>query len=179
MSRRNLGRLMIAALAAGAFFACSEEAPVAPGAHGSHDGTADVGTLALPEFFTFRATLDPYQIHQLPDFMIHSTASKQIVMQRSQFPATTLWHTHPGPSFVGVIEGQVRIERVNEKDGCTLSPLFVPGDAYIEIANEVHRLVLVSSTPAVLVVTRFNIPTPVGGVEQPFTITAADQTPCD
>ncbi len=179
MSRHKLIGSIVALIVGGGFLACSEDAPVAPGAHGSHDGTADVGTLALPEFYTFRATLDPYQIHQLPDFMIHSTASKQIVMQRSVFPATTLWHTHPGPSFVGVIEGEVRIERFNEKTGCTLSPLFVPGDAYIEIANEVHRLVLVSSTPAVLVVTRFNIPTPVGGVEQPFTITAADQTPCD
>ena len=174
MSRRNLESLMIAALAAGAFFACSEEAPVAPGAHGSHDGTADVGTLALPEFYTFQATLDPYKVHQPPDFKVHSTAVRDIVMQRSVFPATSVWHTHPGPSFVGVISGQVRIERFNEKTGCTLSPLFVAGDAYIEIANEVHRLVLVSSEPAVVVVTRFNIP-----VGQPFTIPAADQTPCD
>ena len=176
MSRRNLERLVIAALAAGGFFACSEEAPVAPGAHGSHDGAADVGTLALPEFYTFRATLQPYQIHQLPEFLIHSTAPRDIVMQRSVFPTTSIWHTHPGPSFVGVIEGEVRVERFDEKTGCTLSPLFVPGDAYIEIADQVHRLVVVSSTPAVVVVTRFNLPV---GANQPFTIPAADQNPCD
>jgi quercetin dioxygenase-like cupin family protein len=175
MLRRNLAGLIIAVLAAGAFVSCSEEAPVAPGGgHGTHGGTADVGTLALDEFFTFRATLDPYQIHQLPDFMIHSKATNDIVMQRVEFPATTMWHTHPGPSFVGVLEGEVRVERFNKKDGCTLSPLFISGDAYIEIANEVHRLVVVSSTPAVLVVTRFNIP-----AGQPFTIFEADQNPCD
>jgi hypothetical protein len=34
----------------------------------------------------------------------------------------------------------------------------VPGNVYFEVADEVHRAVVVSATPAVLVVTRFNVP---------------------
>jgi quercetin dioxygenase-like cupin family protein len=71
-----------------------------------------------------------------------------------------MWHTHPGPSFVYVIEGQIKLERVT-KDGCTETPVFSAGNAYSEVADEVHRAVVVSSEPAVVLVTRFNIP--VGG----------------
>jgi quercetin dioxygenase-like cupin family protein len=167
MSRRNLASLVVAVLAAGAFVACSEESPVAPAV--THNMTADVATLAL-EPFTFRAPLDPYSIHQLPDFMIHSKARTDIVIQRSVFaPGPGMWHTHPGPSFVYVIEGEIKIERFTPKDGCTETPVFSPGNAYFEVANEVHRAVVVSAQPAVLLVTRFNIP--VGGL---VTIMAAD-----
>ena len=77
--------------------------------------SADVTTLAL-EPFTFRAPLDPYQIHQLPDFMIHSKARTDIVIQRAVFvPGAGPWHTHPGPSFVYVIEGEIKVERFNQE----------------------------------------------------------------
>jgi quercetin dioxygenase-like cupin family protein len=121
------------------------------------------------EPFTFRAPLDPYRIHQLPDFLMHSNASTDIVIQRSVFaPGAGMWHTHPGPSFVYVIEGRIKVEKVT-KDGCTETPVFVAGNAYSEVADEVHRAVVVSTEPAVLLVTRFNIP--VGGL---ITIPAAD-----
>ena len=84
-------------------------------------------------------------------------------------PGAGAWHTHPGPSFVYVVEGQIELERFNQKDGCTETPVHGPGNAYFEAANEVHRPIVVSATSAVLVVTRFNIP--VGGA---ITITAAD-----
>ena len=173
MPRRRLAGLIVALLVGGGFVACSEDAPVAPGA--SHTGMAgdhmsgNVTTLAL-EPFTFRATLDPFKIHQLPDFMIHSKATKDIVIQRAVFvPGAGPWHTHPGPSFVYVIEGEIKVERFNKKDGCTEGPVQSPGTAYFEVANEVHRAVVVSAEPAVLMVVRFNIP-----VGQPFTIMAAD-----
>jgi quercetin dioxygenase-like cupin family protein len=168
MSRRNLASLIVVAvLAAGGFVACSEESPVATGV--THHTTADVATLALDPF-TFRAPLDPYRIHQLPDFMIHSNARTDIVIQRSVFaPGAGMWHTHPGPSFVFVIEGEIKIERFTKKDGCTETPVFGPGNAYFEVADEVHRAVVVSAQSAVLLVTRFNIP--VGGA---ITIPAAD-----
>jgi quercetin dioxygenase-like cupin family protein len=134
-----------------------------------HGVTTDVVTLNLDPF-TFRAPLDPYKIHQLPDFMIHSKATTDIVMQRSVFaPGAGPWHTHPGPSFVFVIQGQIKIERFTKKEGCTETPVFVPGGAYFEVADEVHRAVVVSAESAVLLVTRFNIP--VGGA---ITIPAAD-----
>jgi quercetin dioxygenase-like cupin family protein len=173
MPRHRIIGLIVAFIAGGGFLACSEDAPVAPG--GSHTGMSgdhmggDVTTLAL-EPFTFRATLDPFSIHQLPDFMIHSQATKDIVIQRAVFaPGAGPWHTHPGPSFVYVIEGEIKIERFSKKDGCTESPVQVAGTAYFEVADQVHRAVVVSAEPAVLMVTRFNIP-----VGQPFTIMAAD-----
>lgn len=129
--------------------------------HSMHQFTGDLVSLA-EEPFTFRAPLDPYQIHQLPDFMIHSKTRTDIVIQRSIFaPGAGSWHTHPGPSFVYVISGEIRLDRVTAKGNCEETPVFGPGKAYFEVANEVHRAVVVSSEPAVLLVTRFNIP--VGG----------------
>jgi len=169
MSRRNVAILTVAVLAAGGFIACSEDAPTTPGA--SHNMTADVAPAPLDQF-TFRAPLDPYKIQILPDFMIHSKARTDIVFQRIVLSATSpfgMWHTHPGPSFVYVIEGEVKVERFTKQDGCTATPVFSPGNAYFEIANQVHRAVVVSGQDAVILVTRFNIP-----VGEPFTIMAAD-----
>ena len=129
--------------------------------HSMHQFTGDLVGLA-EEPFTYRAALDPYRIHQLPDFMVHSTARTDIVIQRSIFaPGAGPWHTHPGPSFVYVISGEIKLERFTEKGGCQETPVSGPGKAYFEVANEVHRAVVVSTEPAVLLVTRFNIP--VGG----------------
>ena len=165
MTCRSLAGSVFALLAAGGFVACSEDAPVAPA---SMDHMTAVGGVTL-EPFTFRAPLDPYKIHQLPDFLMHSKARTDIVIQRSVFaPGAGMWHTHPGPSFVYVIEGEIKVERVT-KDGCTETPVFVAGHAYSEVADEVHRAVVVSAEPAVVLVTRFNIP--VGGL---ITIPAAD-----
>ena len=134
-----------------------------------HHMTPD-GVAAVLDPFTFRAPLDPYLIQQLPDFMIHSKARTDIVIQRSVFaPGPGMWHTHPGPSFVYVIEGEIKLERFSSKDGCTETPVFGPGKAYFELADEVHRAVVVSTQSATVLVTRFNIP--VGGA---FTIPAAD-----
>jgi quercetin dioxygenase-like cupin family protein len=79
------------------------------------------------------------------------------------------WHSHPGPSFVYVIEGQVKLEQFTKLDGCTATTVSGPGNAYFEVANQVHRAVVVSGEDAVILVTRFNIP-----VGKPFTIMAAD-----
>jgi quercetin dioxygenase-like cupin family protein len=167
MSCRGIAGPIVALLAAGGFVACSEDAPVAPAA--THHMSADVAPAAL-EPFTFRAPLDPYRIHQLPDFMIHSNARKDIVFQNVVFaPGPGPWHTHPGPSFVYVVEGEIKVERFTKKEGCTETPVFGPGSAYFEVADQVHRAVVVSAQSAVLVVTRFNIP-----VGAPFTIMAAD-----
>jgi quercetin dioxygenase-like cupin family protein len=187
MSRLTLASLMVAVLAAGGFVACSEDAPTSPSAAHSMKGathnmtdvshmmTAEAVTPDL-EPFTFRAPLDPYKIQQLPDFMILSNARTDIVFQRIVLSATSpfgMWHTHPGPSFVYVIAGQTKLQRFDPKDGCTETPVSGPGSAYFEVANQVHRAVVVSAEPAVLLVTRFNIP-----VGQPFTIPVPpDQIP--
>lgn len=161
------------------FTACSEngDAPTAvPDPHAAmraQHSMPGMTTEVLPlqlDPFTFRAPLDPYKIHQLPDFMIHSKSTSDIVIQRSVFaPGAGIWHTHPGPSFVYVIEGEIKLERFSKHDGCTETPVHGPGKAYFEVADEVHRAVVVSATPAIVLVTRFNIP--VGGM---ITIPAAD-----
>ena len=169
MSRRTVASLLVAALAGAGFLACRDDSPVAPGS-ADHMSADVVSTDLAP--FTFRAPLDPYKLQQLPDFMMHSKARTDIVFQRIVLSATSpfgMWHTHPGPSFVYVISGQTKLERFDPKDGCTETQVFNPGDAYFEIANQVHRAVVVSGEDAVILVTRFNIP-----VGQPFTIPATD-----
>ena len=168
MSRRNFASLILTVLAAGGYLACSDDAPVAPGVTDPHM-MADVAPVGL-EPFTFRAPLDPYQIHQLPDFMMHSKARTDIVIQRSVFtPGAGMWHTHPGPSFVYVIAGEIKLDRFTKQEGCTETPVHGPGQAYFEVGEQIHRAVVVSAEPAVVMVTRFNVP-----VGAPFTIPAAD-----
>ncbi len=166
MLRRNLAGSALALFAAVGFVACSEDAPMAPASmdHMMPVEGADV------EPFTFRAPLEPYRIHQqLPDFLIRSKVKSDIVIQRSVFaPGAGMWHTHPGPSFVYVIEGKIRLERV-KNGGCRKTPVYSAGNAYSEIADEVHRAIVVSDEPAVVLVTRFNIP-----VGAPITVPAAD-----
>ena len=120
--------------------------------------------------FTFRASLDEFKIHQLPDFLMHSKERKDIVFQRSVFnPGTGPWHTHPGPSFIYVLEGEIKLQRYNHQQGCFETPVYRVGDAYFEVADEVPRAVVLSATPAVVLVTRFNIPP-----GAPITVPAAD-----
>ncbi len=119
---------------------------------------ADISATLLDPF-TYRAPIDPYKILQLPDLMMQSRTRSDIVMQRSVFvPGAGAWHTHPGPSFVYVIQGQIKLREFSAKDGCTETPVHGPGEVYFEVADHVHRAVVVSSEDAVLLVTRFNIP---------------------
>ena len=142
MLHRTFASLIVTLAATAGFIACSDDSPVAPS--GTDLVVADVATTTLTPF-TFRAPLDPYRIQQLPNFMMHSKATTDIVIQRSVFaPGAGMWHTHPGPSFVYVIEGAIKLERFTRKDGCTASSVFGPGNAYFEVADEVHRAVVVS-----------------------------------
>lgn len=170
MPSRSLAALIVAILTAGAFVACSEDPPVAPGAaHHNMDPTADVSTLETTPF-TFRAPLDPFKIQQLPDFQIHSKATRDIVIQRLIFTGTGIWHFHPGPSFVYVVEGELNLQRfIGAKNGCTETD-FQAGQAYVEIAEQVHRVVVPEGQSAVVLVTRLNIP----GNNAPFTIPVDD-----
>lgn len=169
MPSRSLAGFVVAILAAGGFVACSEEPPVAPdGGHHMTPTTNPANLETTP--FTFRAPLDPFKIQQLPDFQIHSKATRDIVIQRLVFTGTGIWHTHPGPSFVYLVEGQLRLDRfLGAKDGCSQTE-FQAGVAYTEIAEQVHRVVVPEGQSAVVLVTRLNIP----GNNAPFTIPADD-----
>jgi quercetin dioxygenase-like cupin family protein len=145
------------------------QATVQPADMHSMHGAAVAADPSLDPF-TFRAPLDPYRIQQMPEFMIRSGERKDIVIQRSIFPSGAgIWHTHPGPSFIYVIDGEIKLERFTPGKGCAQTPVYTPGDAYYEIADQVHRAIVVSSKPAVLLVTRFNIP-----INGAITIPAAD-----
>ncbi len=155
MSHRSLATgIVVAVLAAGAFVACSEASPVAPDT--MHHGTGEVAAVTLDPF-TFRATLDPYRIHQLPDFMIHSKARSDLIIQRSMFTGTGAWHTHPGLSYAYVLQGHVKLQKYSKKDGCTETQVYGPGDAYLKPPNEVHRAVVVGEEEWELIV-RLNYP---------------------
>jgi quercetin dioxygenase-like cupin family protein len=155
--------------------ACSEgsEPTAAPGSNSSSMSAMDhmsaaVTTTAAATPFTVRATLEPFRIDQA-DFTMQSKTKSDIVIQQSVFaPGPGMWHTHPGPSFIYVLDGQIKLQKSTEA-GCKETPVYGPGQAYFEVGNQVHRAVVVSATQAVVLVTRFSIP-----VGQPFTIPAAD-----
>lgn len=108
------------------------------------------------EPFTFRSTLDPFQIQQLPDFLMHSRKETDLVIQRSVFaPGAGPWHIHTGPSFVYVVDGEIKVQKSTEKEGCFETQVYRPGQAYFEIGSQVHRAVVVSERSAVLMVVRF------------------------
>jgi quercetin dioxygenase-like cupin family protein len=171
MRRRWISRLLIAATAGLLPAGCGDQpTPTAPAVDHSVHPVANLVAAQAVEPFTVRGSLDPFRILDNPEFMMHSRATSDIVMQRLVFaPGVGGWHTHPGPSFVFVVSGQIRLDRVDPRAGCTETPVFGPGEAYFEVANEVHRSVVVSSEDAVLQVTRFNIP-----VGAPISTPAAD-----
>lgn len=132
--------------------------------------TPIAGVASTLDPFTFRAPLDPFFINQAPDFMMRSKERTDIVIQRSVFaPGAGRWHTHPGPSFICVIQGQIKLDRVIRPGECVPTPVYGPGEAYSEIAEHFHRAVVMSADPAVVLVTRFNIP-----VGAAITVPAAD-----
>ena len=176
MSNRSLaGLVIVVAVGAAAFVACSDDPPVAPGTAGhtatsDHNmaPTTDVASLETTPF-TFRAPLDPFKVQQLPNFQIHSKVTRDIVIQRLIFTGTGIWHTHPGPSFVYVVEGELTLDRfIGAREGCTHTA-FGANQAYAEMADQVHRVVVPAGQSAVVLVTRLNIPN-----NAPFTIPAAD-----
>lgn len=125
-------------------------------------------TLLAVDPFTVRAPLDPYFIHQAPDFMIRSSVRTDLVIQRLvTAPGNGAWHTHPGPSFAIVEQGQVMITRYT-KDGCT-TEVYGPSQAYFEVAGQVHRASVLGTESAVEHKVRFN--TPVGAA---FSTPASD-----
>jgi quercetin dioxygenase-like cupin family protein len=175
MMTKRISQLIAVVLMA----ACSEGAETPTAAPDGMSGMAmqpamdhmsNATTAVAATTFTVRATLEPYQINQQPDFMIQSKKRSDIVMQQSVFAVGAgMWHTHPGPSFIYVVDGNIKLEKVTKERGCIETPVYGPGDAYFEVGEQVHRAVVTSSTPATVLVTRFNVPP-----GQPFTIPAAD-----
>lgn len=146
--------------------ACDDHA-TSPTALLAADAPAAFELAAEP--FTARAPIDPYFINQAPDFMIRSKVRTDLVLQRLvSAPGTVVnWHTHPGPSFAIVEQGQVMLTR-STAHGCTTA-VYGPGDTYFEVAGQVHRVTYLGTETAVEYKVRFN--TPVG---DPLSTPAAD-----
>jgi hypothetical protein len=112
-----------------------------------------------------RATLGPFRFNLPPDFLIHSRDDKDIAVQKIAIApgGHSGWHTHPGLSFAIVTEGQVKVTRFTEKDGC-IAQVFGPDEpeqVFFEVANEVHIAENVGTGDAVIHAMRLNFP--VGG----------------
>ena len=155
--------------------ACNDQTtpPAAPQREASPQAASLVTAVDLPEPFTARAPIDPYFINQAPELMLRSSVTADLAIQRLvTAPSVGSWHTHPGPSFAIVEQGQVMITRYSRKDGCT-STVYGPnepaGKTYYEVADQVHRATVLGPETAVEYKVRFN--TPIGA---PFATPAAD-----
>ena len=134
--------------------ACSEKG-TAPTQRDMH-----VSAAVIPELpaFTERAPLDPFFINQPSEMMIRSDARTDFVIQRVvSDPGAGRWHTHPGPSFGIVKQGTVMITRWSKKTGC-VSATYTAGQAYYEVADEIHRATVAGDVPAVEYKARFYAP---------------------
>jgi quercetin dioxygenase-like cupin family protein len=153
----------LAVACVGAFFtACRDEvtAPASPAAQAPSASLAAnlVTSPILPAPFTARAALDPFFINQPSEMMIRTDRRTDFVIQRVvSDPGAGRWHVHPGPSFGIVKQGAVMITRWSKKDGC-VSTTYQTGEAYYEVAGEVHRATVVSDVPAVEYKARFYAP---------------------
>ena len=126
---------------------------------GSVQATPGSGT-SLENFG--RATVDPFRISQPPDFLIHSKSEKDVTIEKVTIPrgGHTGWHSHRGPAFTIVTEGQIKYTSFTEEEGC-VERVFGPGEpeqALFEPPNQVHLARNEGDVDAVLYITRFNIP---------------------
>jgi hypothetical protein len=83
-----------------------------------------------------RGTYDSFKVRSYPqgpgDFKAEAKAATDIVVRRHDYEpgSTTGWHTHPGPVFVTVIEGEVTFY---EYDDPTCTPIVVKaGEGYVD-----------------------------------------------
>lgn len=83
-----------------------------------------------------RGTYDSFKVRSYPqgpgDFKAEAKAATDIVVRRHDYEpgSTTGWHTHPGPVFVTVIEGEVTFY---EYDDPTCTPNVVKaGEGYVD-----------------------------------------------
>ncbi|HKP15967.1 MAG TPA: hypothetical protein VJT85_07880 [Gemmatimonadaceae bacterium] len=167
--QRDVIRKTLAAVCvgAGALFAACNEKATSPMQHEMHASAAVIPELPA---FTERAPLDPFFINQPSQLMIRTDARTDFVIQRVvSDPGAGKWHTHPGPSFGIVKQGTVMITRWSKKTGC-VSNTYTEGQAYYEVADEIHRATVLNGVPAVEYKARFYAP-----VNGAFTSFIADE----
>lgn len=120
-----------------------------------------IATEPRPTNFAIQAPLNAFFINQPAEMMIRTHARADFAIQRLVTdPGVGGWHTHPGPSFGIVERGTVIITRYTKKGGC-VSTAYHAGQAYYEVADEVHRAEVPGPDYAVEYKARFFVP--VGG----------------
>ena len=83
-------------------------------------------------FETFKVKTDP---HSLVDFEAKAKSHVDLVVRMHDYAAggSTGWHTHPGPVFINVLQGQVTFY---EMDDPTCTPHVVSaGQGYVDSGN--------------------------------------------
>ena len=86
-----------------------------------------------------RGTYQPFNVktdpHSLVDFQAKAKYNLDLVVRTHDYAAggSTGWHTHPGPVFVTVLQGQVTFYEVDDPD-CT--PIVVSaGEGYVDTGH--------------------------------------------
>lgn len=149
---------VLAVTCAGTFLAACNDEATSPAPGAARLASADVVANQLPQPFAVRAPLGAFFINQAPGMMIRSDARADFALQRLVTnPGPGGWHTHPGPSFGIVEQGRVLITRFTKKEGC-VSTTYGPGEAYYEVADEVHRATVLEPDVAVEYKARFYVP---------------------
>lgn len=85
--------------------------------------------LARGTYHSFKVRSDP---HGPVDFKAEARTATDIVVRRHDYlpGSSTGWHTHPGPVFVTVVEGEVTFY---EYDDPTCTPIVVKaGEGYVD-----------------------------------------------
>ncbi|MGE3541651.1 MAG: cupin domain-containing protein [Candidatus Tectimicrobiota bacterium] len=105
-----------------------------------------------------RATLEAFRLKQ-HNFRVIAREANDVVIGELVINANgdTGWHTHPGPTFATVAEGEVDLTIVDERGRCT-TERFGPGQGFAEGGGIVHIARAVGGAPAVLYVTFMAIP---------------------
>lgn len=155
--QHNVIRTALAAACVGtaALVAACNEKGTTPMSHDMHVSAAVVPDLPA---FTERAPLDAFFINQPSELMMRTDRRTDFVIQRVvSDPGAGRWHTHPGPSFGIVKQGTVMITRWSKKTGC-VETTYTEGQAYYEVADEIHRATVLNGVPAVEYKARFYAP---------------------
>ena len=150
--------LAVACVGAAALVAACNDNGTSPARPDGHGSAAVIAAEEALPAFTERATLAPFFINQPSQMMIRTDAPTDFVIQRVVGPpGPGAWHTHTGPSFGIVKTGAVTITRWSRKTGC-VSTTYQAGEAYYEVANEVHRATVERDVSAVEYKARFYAP---------------------
>ena len=164
----NTIRNTLAVACAGAFLAACNDDTTSPTPRAAVPAAPSNVVVTDPMLvpFNVRFPLDPFFINQAPELMMRSSVRADFAIQRlvtspnENSIGNGGWHTHPGPLFSIVERGHVELTKYDEKTGC-VSTIYGPGDTYVEVADQVHRAVVLEPDVAVEYKARFLIP--IGG----------------